>query len=152
MDEAEELLRLRDQVRRLLADGLAAEERHRHELAQRNHNHTADTDRHDASHVAETARRDDLHLGEMERRDKLHQAEILRRDDIHEHELELLRVALESRDTIGQAKGVIMATMRCSADEAYALIRKQSQHENRKLADVAIDIVHHASRRPAPPT
>ena len=118
MDEAAELLRLRDEVTRLLADALAAEERHRQELAKRNHNHAAATERHDAMHVAETARRDDLHIGETERRDKLHQAEILRRDDIHEHELELIRVALESRDIIGTAKGVMMAALQCSPDEA----------------------------------
>src|SRR4051812_31464093 len=75
----------------------------------------------DLSHVAEMDRRDVLHLGELQRR-----------EDIFEQELDTIRVALETRDLIGQAKGIIIATMRCSADEAFLLLKKQSQTENRK--------------------
>lgn len=98
-------------------------------------------------HDAEVARRDEMHLGEMERRDELHIAEVLRRDDLHSHELDLLRTALETRDVIGQAKGVIMGTMGCTPDEAFRLLSKQSQVENRKLIDVAIEIAARARRR-----
>jgi AmiR/NasT family two-component response regulator len=57
-----------------------------------------------------------------------------------------LRLALESRDLIGQAKGVIMVTMRCSPDRAFELLVAQSQAENRKLVEVAAEIASRASR------
>jgi hypothetical protein len=56
-------------------------------------------------------------------------------------ELAGLRLALESRAVIEQAKGVLMATAGCSADEAFELLRRQSQHENRKLRDIAAEVV-----------
>lgn len=56
-------------------------------------------------------------------------------------EVESLNAALVSRATIEQAKGIIMATTRCSADEAFDLLRQQSQTLNEKLRDVAKDIV-----------
>jgi len=54
---------------------------------------------------------------------------------------ENLATAMESRATIEQAKGIIMATTQCGADEAFTLLRQQSQYENRKLRDVAAEIV-----------
>lgn len=64
-------------------------------------------------------------------------------DGVH---IEHLHRALQSRDVIGQAKGVLMVTMRCAADQAFAMLVKQSQHENRKLVDVAGDVVAAAER------
>ena len=58
--------------------------------------------------------------------------------------------ALESRDVIGQAKGVLIVAMRCTADEAFAVMVKQSQHENRKIVDIAAEIVAHALLRARP--
>jgi len=60
---------------------------------------------------------------------------------------EQLEIALETRDVIGQAKGVIMAAMRCSADEAYRLLVRQSQQENRKLREVAAEIAQRAQNQ-----
>jgi AmiR/NasT family two-component response regulator len=57
--------------------------------------------------------------------------------------------ALESRDLIGQAKGIIMVTMHCDADRAFQLLVRQSQAENRKLVDVARAIASSVSRRAA---
>lgn len=57
-----------------------------------------------------------------------------------------LRVAMESRATIEQAKGIIMATARCDADTAFARLVDQSQHDNRKLRDVADELVRRQSR------
>jgi hypothetical protein len=48
-----------------------------------------------------------------------------------------LRKAIESRDVIGQAKGIIMARRGVSADEAFDLLRHTSQDLNVKLADLA---------------
>ncbi|WP_410641370.1 GAF and ANTAR domain-containing protein [Amycolatopsis sp. lyj-346] len=48
-----------------------------------------------------------------------------------------LRRALDSRDVIGQAKGIVMARRGVSADEAFDLLRRASQDLNVKLADLA---------------
>ena len=91
----------------------------------------------DEGHVAEMDRRDDLHIAETGRRDVLHHGEIQRRQDGFEHEMLTIREALETRDLIGQAKGIIMGSMGCSAEEAFLLLKKQSQgrepqtHRNR---------------------
>ncbi len=62
------------------------------------------------------------------------------------HTLELhglidqLGEAIESRDVIGQAKGILMAQRRVSADEAFDMLRSASQGLNRKLREVAEDV------------
>ncbi|MEU3627898.1 hypothetical protein BS329_20045 [Amycolatopsis coloradensis] len=48
-----------------------------------------------------------------------------------------LRRAFESRDVIGQAKGILMQRRGLSADEAFDLLRRTSQDLNVKLAEVA---------------
>lgn len=45
--------------------------------------------------------------------------------------------AIDSRDVIGQAKGILMSRRGVSADEAFALLRRASQRLNVRLADVA---------------
>jgi len=62
-----------------------------------------------------------------------------------------LTTAMRSRAVIEQAKGVIMATSGRTADEAFDLLRMQSQQENRKLRDVAADIIDHQRRSPETP-
>ena len=62
-----------------------------------------------------------------------------------------LAVALENRDVIGQAKGIIMATDGVSSDEAFVVLRRASQRSNRKLRDIAQEIVdrrRHGTRSP----
>jgi GAF domain-containing protein len=54
---------------------------------------------------------------------------------------EQLRQALESRAVIDQAIGVIMAQQRCSAEQAFAVLRSASQNRNIKLRTVAAGIV-----------
>jgi len=49
--------------------------------------------------------------------------------------------AMASRAVIEQAKGILMAQRRCSADEAFQILSRASQVSNRKLRDVAHDIV-----------
>jgi hypothetical protein len=51
-----------------------------------------------------------------------------------------LEQALESRDVIGQAKGVLMERERVTADEAFEMLRRSSQRLNRKLRDLAEEI------------
>lgn len=52
-----------------------------------------------------------------------------------------LRIALDSRATIEQAKGILMATKGCDADAAFAELVERSSLQHRKLRDVARDIV-----------
>lgn len=52
-----------------------------------------------------------------------------------------LAAAMEHRGVIEQAKGMLMAAHRCSADEAFDMLRRRSQAENRKLRDLAADLV-----------
>ena len=51
-----------------------------------------------------------------------------------------LRIALESRDVIGQAKGILMERHRYTADEAFDLLVAASQRTNRKLREVAEEL------------
>jgi GAF domain-containing protein len=52
-------------------------------------------------------------------------------------QVDQLRHALTSRAVIDQAKGVLMAVHRVSADEAFAMLVERSQRENVKLRDFA---------------
>ena len=60
---------------------------------------------------------------------------------------EQLSESIASRAVIEQAKGIIMGSMRCDAEEAFNFLVKQSQHTNTKLRTVAQDIVDDISRR-----
>ena len=52
-----------------------------------------------------------------------------------------LEQALETRDVIGQAKGVLMQRDGCDADEAFQQLVLISQRRNVKLRDIALEIV-----------
>lgn len=58
-----------------------------------------------------------------------------------EHVNVTLRRALETRTVIGQAQGVLMARQGISSDDAFDILRRASQRTNRKLRDVAAEIV-----------
>jgi len=69
----------------------------------------------------------------------------------HSHEDEELRAgnlnaALGSREVIGQAQGILMERERISAGQAFDVLRRASQHLNRKLRDVAQDFVDTGAR------
>lgn len=51
--------------------------------------------------------------------------------------VEQLRAAVISRSTIDKAIGIIMAQNRCSAEDAFAILRRASQNSNVKLSAVA---------------
>lgn len=59
-----------------------------------------------------------------------------------EAEVAQLREALASRAAIEQAKGMLMVTRRCSADEAFDLLRRLSQNTNVRLVDVAAALIY----------
>jgi phage terminase small subunit len=100
-----------------------------------------------AALLAAALRTDEVHEGQMTDAQTLHDGETAAATAAHDHEVDGLQHALASRDMIGQAKGVIMAALHCSADEAFALLVKQSQAENRKLTDIAVDITANVQRR-----
>ena len=52
-----------------------------------------------------------------------------------------LQEAMDARAEIEQAKGILMANERCSADRAFDILRQASQHQNRKLRDVARELI-----------
>jgi hypothetical protein len=65
-------------------------------------------------------------------------------------EVEGLRKAMESRAVIEQAKGIIMGSTGCDADAAFGVLSKQSQYTNRKLREVAEELVAQKARRHGP--
>jgi GAF domain-containing protein len=62
-----------------------------------------------------------------------------------------LEEALTSRSVIDQALGIVMAQQRCTAEQALTLLRSQSQHSNRKLRDVAADLIERVTGAPPVP-
>ena len=56
------------------------------------------------------------------------------------HQIEQLQLALETRDVIGQAKGILMERFRITAEEAFDRLRTASQHTNRRLNALAADL------------
>ena len=66
---------------------------------------------------------------------------------IHDEQME---EALQSRDVIGQAKGILMAREGVGPDEAFDMLRRASQRINMKLRDVARQIAESAPKSPPP--
>jgi len=58
-----------------------------------------------------------------------------------------LREALDSREVIGEAKGIIMERERGGSEAAFDILNGMSQRSNRKLRDIAKDIVDSVERR-----
>jgi GAF domain-containing protein len=51
-----------------------------------------------------------------------------------------LRGAIDKRDLIGQAKGILMERYKLTAPQAFHLLVQSSSHTNRKLFDIADDL------------
>ncbi|HEU5033886.1 MAG TPA: GAF and ANTAR domain-containing protein [Mycobacteriales bacterium] len=64
----------------------------------------------------------------------------------HRDLAEQLADAMQSRATIEQAKGIVMASHHCDADQAFDLLVKLSQTGHRKLREVAEAIVADAMK------
>jgi GAF domain-containing protein len=62
-----------------------------------------------------------------------------------------LRRALVRRAVVDQALGILMCQQRCTATEAFAMLRQASQSRNRKLRDIAADIVQAVTGHPPQP-
>ena len=73
-----------------------------------------------------------------------HAALALAGAQVHERDLATadgLREALASRDLIGQAKGILMASRKIDADTAFELLRNESQKQNVKVRLIAEQVV-----------
>lgn len=49
--------------------------------------------------------------------------------------------AIDSRTVIGQAEGIVMTIFNVTADQAFAVLTRYSQASNRKLRDIAAEVV-----------
>jgi ANTAR domain/GAF domain len=58
-----------------------------------------------------------------------------------ERRADTLQAALRTRETIGEALGILMERERISADQAFEILRRASQHLNIKLREVAQNLV-----------
>ena len=56
-----------------------------------------------------------------------------------------------SSSVIDQAIGILMGQQRCTASVAFDLLRQASQHRNRKLRDIAAEIITNVSGEPPQP-
>ena len=74
-------------------------------------------------------------------RDLAISADLAQRIAVLETENRNLREALATRDLIWSAKLTIAAATGCGPDEAHRLLIEQSQHENRKVREIAAEIV-----------
>jgi len=73
-----------------------------------------------------------------------HAALALAGAQIHERDLETvsgLHVALDTRDVIGQAKGILMATLHIDAEDAFSRLRAVSQQRNEKVRLIAEHVI-----------
>jgi GAF domain-containing protein len=62
-------------------------------------------------------------------------------------QVEQLTSALESNRTISRAVGIVMADHHLPESEAFRRLVRESQHSNRKLRDIAMDVTAEAARR-----
>lgn len=56
-------------------------------------------------------------------------------------EVDQLKTALATRALVDRATGMVMRALDCDADQAFAMLRSISQRTNRKLNEIAQDIV-----------
>src|ERR1700712_4329046 len=69
----------------------------------------------------------------------------------YQAEIEQLNRAMETRAVIEQAKGMLMAQRKCTAADAFTMLRTVSMNQNMKLVDLAATIVAGASGHPTGP-
>ena len=57
------------------------------------------------------------------------------------NQVETLQIAVEHRTTIGVALGMLMERLHLEEDEAFNYLRRCSQAQNKKLYDLAVQVV-----------
>ena len=73
------------------------------------------------------------------------------RETLHEAAYARLLARLHTMPVIEQAKGIVMAESRCSPDEAFAMLRAASRRSNKKVRDLAEEIVSRISGEQSQP-
>jgi GAF domain-containing protein len=58
-------------------------------------------------------------------------------------QIETLKVAVDRRTTVGKAVGIVMARYELDDVRAFDVLRRLSSHQNRKLHDVALEVIEH---------
>ncbi len=61
---------------------------------------------------------------------------------VAEDQVDHLRTALVSARRIGAAVGILMGTRRLTDDQAFETLCQASQHRNRKLREIAEEVLH----------
>ena len=59
---------------------------------------------------------------------------------------------MEFRSVIEQAKGILIERHKLTADQAFRMLADASMHTNRKVRDIAEELVLTGELAPAPPT
>jgi hypothetical protein len=77
-------------------------------------------------------------------------AALVIQQELHDADVTNLEHALSSSRQIGMAVGILMARYRVTDDEAFEMLRTASQHLNRKLRAVAVDVTD-TGEIPEPP-
>jgi GAF domain-containing protein len=62
-----------------------------------------------------------------------------------------LRETLATRAVIDQALGIVMGQRSCTAGDAFAVLREASQHRNRKLYEIAAELIETITGQPPQP-
>ncbi|MGW7682891.1 ANTAR domain-containing protein [Kribbella sp. NPDC054772] len=65
---------------------------------------------------------------------------------------ENLHEAVQAQQRVGQASGILMERYELTADQAFSVLRRYSQDQNRKLRDVAAELLSTRELPPAPET
>jgi len=69
------------------------------------------------------------------------------REMLHDSAFARLAAKLDSQPVIEQAKGILIAQVGCTPDEAFSMLRAASQRSNVRVRDLARDIVDRAASR-----
>lgn len=62
-----------------------------------------------------------------------------------------LAEAMDARSVIDQALGIVMAQQHCTATEAFELLRRASSSRNRRLREIAADLINSVTGQPPQP-
>jgi AmiR/NasT family two-component response regulator len=69
------------------------------------------------------------------------------REVLHQSAFARLAARLDSQPVIEQAKGILIAQVGCTPDEAFTMLRTASQRTNVRIRDLARDIVERTASR-----